>query len=98
MFTLFTAIGMAVMAIVGAVAGTMIPYYVYLVAILVPSIAVLVRRLHDVGKSGWVALFGIVPIIGGIAMLVYACTEGTSGPNPYGPDPKPAPAYPTHYA
>ena len=49
--------------------------------ILVPSIAVAVRRMHDVGKSGWYAL---IPIYN----LILACTEGTRGTNVYGTDPK----------
>lgn len=50
-------------------------------AALVPSIAVSCRRMHDVDKSGW---FQLIPIYN----LILACTEGTSGPNQYGPDPK----------
>ncbi|GAB4017775.1 DUF805 domain-containing protein [Spirosoma migulaei] len=50
-------------------------------AILVPSVAVAVRRMHDVGKSGWYAL---IPIYN----LILACTEGTQGANEYGNDPK----------
>jgi uncharacterized membrane protein YhaH (DUF805 family) len=54
---------------------------VYSLALLVPSIAVGVRRMHDVGKSGW---FILIPIYN----LVLACTEGTQGENEYGADPK----------
>ncbi|WP_394775203.1 DUF805 domain-containing protein [Flavobacterium sp.] len=54
---------------------------VYGLAVLVPSIAVGVRRMHDVGKSGW---FLIIPIYS----LILACTEGDKGANVYGPDPK----------
>ncbi|QDK80098.1 DUF805 domain-containing protein [Spirosoma sp. KCTC 42546] len=50
-------------------------------AILVPSVSVAVRRMHDVGKSGWYAL---IPIYN----LILACTEGTQGANEYGNDPK----------
>ncbi len=53
---------------------------VYSLAVLVPSIAVGVRRMHDVDKSGW---FILIPIYN----LILACTEGTKGPNQYGPDP-----------
>jgi len=54
---------------------------IYSLAVLVPSIAVAVRRMHDVNKSGWYCL---IPIYN----LILACTEGTSGPNDYGSDPK----------
>ncbi len=53
----------------------------YSVAFIIPSIAVAVRRMHDVGKSGW---FILIPIYN----LILACTEGTKGSNEYGPDPK----------
>jgi uncharacterized membrane protein YhaH (DUF805 family) len=61
---------------------------VYSLAILVPSLAVGVRRLHDVNKSGWFTLILFVPLVGIIWLLVLDCTEGTDGPNQYGPDPK----------
>jgi len=54
---------------------------IYSLAVLVPTIAVAVRRMHDVGKSGW---FILIPIYN----LILALTEGDSGPNEYGPDPK----------
>jgi uncharacterized membrane protein YhaH (DUF805 family) len=53
----------------------------YSLAVLVPSFAVAIRRMHDVGKSGWYVL---IPIYN----LILACTEGTEGTNEYGPDPK----------
>jgi len=61
---------------------------IYSLAVLVPGLAVLVRRLHDSGKSGWYALLLIFIIIGWIWLLVLLCTEGDHGPNEYGPDPK----------
>ena len=57
-------------------------------AMLIPGIAVAVRRMHDQDKSGWWLLIGLVPIIGGIWLIVLYCTEGTRGPNRFGPDPK----------
>ena len=57
-------------------------------AMFVPSLAVTVRRLHDVGKSGAMILIGIIPIIGTIYLLVLLATEGESGYNNYGPNPK----------
>jgi uncharacterized membrane protein YhaH (DUF805 family) len=59
-------------------------------ALLVPTIAVQVRRLHDQNLSGWLVLIGYIPIvnyIGGIVLLVFMCLPGTKGPNKYGPDP-----------
>jgi len=60
----------------------------YALATLVPSLAVGVRRLHDTGKSGWMLLIGLIPIIGGIWLLVLFVTEGDKGENQYGLDPK----------
>ena len=68
----------------------------YTLAVLLPSIAVTVRRLHDTDRTGWWILLGFIPIIGGIVLLVFYVLEGTRGPNRYGPDPKAttqAPAY-----
>lgn len=56
-------------------------------ALIVPTIAVTVRRLHDQDKSGWMILLGFIPFVGGIILLVFMCLEGTRGPNRYGPDP-----------
>lgn len=56
-------------------------YIVFVFVSLVPNIAVAVRRMHDVGKSGW---FILVPIYN----LILSLTEGDRGPNEYGPDPK----------
>ena len=55
---------------------------------ILPSLSLVVRRLHDVGKSGWFYLIAFIPIIGGIWLLVLFCTEGTRGENKYGADPK----------
>ncbi|MBN2177237.1 MAG: DUF805 domain-containing protein [Demequinaceae bacterium] len=58
------------------------------VALLLPSLAALVRRLHDTDKSGAYFFIGLIPIAGPIILLVFLATEGTRGPNQYGPDPK----------
>jgi uncharacterized membrane protein YhaH (DUF805 family) len=51
----------------------------------VPGLAVLIRRLHDIDRSGWWLLISFVPVIGGIWLLVLLCSEGTYGPNRFGP-------------
>lgn len=71
----------------------------YGLAVLLPSLAVLVRRLHDIGMSGWWILIGLVPIVGSIVLLVFTVLPGNRGPNRYGDDPKGAPMaapYPTY--
>jgi uncharacterized membrane protein YhaH (DUF805 family) len=62
--------------------------FVILLASIIPSLAVTVRRLHDTNRSGWFYFIGLIPLIGGILLLVWYCTEGTHGDNDYGPDPK----------
>ncbi|WP_230939397.1 DUF805 domain-containing protein [Burkholderia diffusa] len=59
-------------------------------ALVLPSLAVTVRRLHDTGRSGWFLLVGFVPVVGGILLLVWMCSRGTNGPNRFGLDPIPA--------
>ncbi|AFQ46635.1 DUF805 domain-containing protein [Burkholderia cepacia] len=59
-------------------------------ALVLPSLAVTVRRLHDTGHSGWLLLIAFVPLVGGILLLVWMCSRGTNGPNRYGTDPIPA--------
>ena len=56
-------------------------------ALLIPSLAVLVRRLHDIDRGGWWCLIVLIPFIGMIVLLVWACTRGTAGPNRFGADP-----------
>lgn len=57
-------------------------------AILVPGIAVQVRRFHDQNKSGWLTLINFVPYVGGFIVLAFMMIEGTRGPNRFGADPK----------
>ena len=66
----------------------MIRLVIFALGIIIPSIAVQVRRFHDQDKSGWFVLIGLIPYLGGIIVLVFMCLEGTKGPNRFGPDPK----------
>jgi len=70
----------------------LILYFVYAIAMFVPSIAVAIRRLHDTDKSGWMLLLGLIPFVGFIILLVFYIQEGTAGPNKYGTGPEPAAA------
>lgn len=67
-------------------------YGLYLLAIIIPSLAVVVRRLHDVGKSGWMILLSFIPIIGAIWLLVLMLTDSEPGDNRFGLNPKDAEA------
>ena len=65
------------------------PIYIgYGLAVFVPGLAVAIRRLHDIGKSGWYYLLFIIPIIGPIWLIILFVTEGEQGDNKYGPNPK----------
>ncbi|NUU68012.1 DUF805 domain-containing protein [Enterobacteriaceae bacterium BIT-l23] len=59
----------------------------YSLFVLLPSLAVLCRRLHDTDRSGWWILLGLIPIIGTLVLLVFCCLRGTPGANRFGPDP-----------
>ncbi|GAB4342018.1 MAG: DUF805 domain-containing protein [Candidatus Abyssubacteria bacterium] len=59
-----------------------------MLAVLLPGVAVTVRRLHDTGRSGWWLLIGFVPLIGGIVLLVFMVFDSQPGQNEYGPNPK----------
>jgi uncharacterized membrane protein YhaH (DUF805 family) len=60
----------------------------FLLATLLPSLAVSVRRLHDVGRSGWLILLALIPLIGWLYLLFQYVQPGTQGGNRFGPDPK----------
>mgnify|MGYP001058183099 FL=1 len=94
-YALFIGIVYVVLAVLAAASKSSVVFgllAVFYLGILVPSLAVGVRRLHDTGKSGWWLLFGIVPIVGEITLLVFTCLDSQPGPNQYGPNPKePAP-------
>jgi uncharacterized membrane protein YhaH (DUF805 family) len=62
----------------------------YNLAVLLPSLGVGVRRLHDINRSGWWILIAFVPIVGAILLIYWYAQAGTSGANTYGPDPKAA--------
>jgi len=79
-FVLFNIIFAIVFSIISEIMGSQILYTIYSIGVLVPSIAVGVRRMHDVNKSGW---FLLIPIYN----LILAVTEGTRGQNEYGEDP-----------
>jgi uncharacterized membrane protein YhaH (DUF805 family) len=59
-----------------------------MLAVLVPSLAVMIRRLHDIGKSGWWFFISFIPLIGSIWLLVLLVTDSQPGENQYGPNPK----------
>ena len=82
-FFLFNIIISFGLSFVGGLSNTSIISLIYALAVFIPSIAVGIRRMHDVGKSGW---FLLIPIYN----LILACTEGQQGNNKWGQNPKEA--------
>lgn len=97
MFTLVSVVISVVLAVLDTVLGSSLSGGIgllsglYGLAVLLPSLAVGARRLHDIGQTGWWLLIGIIPLIGTIVLIVFFATEGDRQANTYGPDPK-APA------
>ena len=60
---------------------------IFSLATIIPTLAVGARRLHDIDRTGWWLLVGLIPIIGTIILLVFFIQKGTEGPNRFGPDP-----------
>ena len=89
-FALFQALGYAVFLIIDTQilnATTPTLAAIFTVLLILPTLAVSVRRLHDINRSGWWYLVILIPLIGGIVLLIWACTRGTQGPNKFGADP-----------
>lgn len=75
--------------ILGSVIGMIIPNlsWIWSLIVLIPSIAISLRRLHDIGKSGWWYLINLIPVVGQIIFLVLACKDSVED-NQWGPNPK----------
>ena len=91
-YVLFNAIIAIIFGVVGFLIGGKTGYVVtvdiYGLAVLIPGVAVSVRRMHDIGKSGWWIFISLIPLIGAIWYLILACTDSQPGANIYGPNPK----------
>ncbi len=61
---------------------------IWIIATIVPALAVLIRRLHDTNRSGWWALIGLVPFVGAIILLVFTIEDSNNGVNKFGASPK----------
>jgi len=98
MFVLINILISIALSFVDGVIGTMtasgmgILSLIYALAVLLPSIGVSIRRLHDSGKTGWLLLLAFIPLIGAIILIVLYVLDSTPGDNKYGPNPKDASA------
>lgn len=95
MFFLINLVIAVVLAIIDGLIGTFSPQAgvgllegLYSLAVLIPSLAVTVRRLHDTGRTGWWILIALIPFIGGIVLLIFMVFDSELGANEYGPNPK----------
>jgi uncharacterized membrane protein YhaH (DUF805 family) len=94
-FVLFNIIVAIVLSLIDTLLGTFdfvqgigLLSGLYALAVLIPTLAGTVRRLHDIDRSGWWIFIKEIPLIGSIVLLVFAVTDGTPGSNRYGPNPK----------
>jgi uncharacterized membrane protein YhaH (DUF805 family) len=94
-FMLFYLLAFVVLAIVDGVTGTFneeagvgLLSGLFLLATLIPTLAVTVRRLHDTDRSGWWILLNFIPLIGALVVLVFTVLDSQPGANRFGPNPK----------
>ena len=94
MFILFNLIALVILGLIEIAIGLSgqngygILTGLYTLAMILPLIALAVRRLHDTGRSGWWILIGLVPLVGPIVLIVFYVTDSQPGSNQYGPNPK----------
>ena len=92
-FWMFVLANIVVAIVVGILNGILfrsvnVLPFIYSLAILLPGLGLGIRRMHDVGKSGFWLLINLIPLVGTIIYLVFCATPGDAGANAYGPDPK----------
>ena len=87
-FALASQIASVVASTIDNVLGTQLFTYIVALGLLLPSLAVGIRRLHDTGRSGWWVLIGLVPVVGFIVLIVFYVQDSQPTTNAYGPSPK----------
>ncbi|GKV70074.1 DUF805 domain-containing protein [Sporosarcina sp. NCCP-2716] len=94
MYTLFISIIGVIFVIVDGVMGWEldedlgVTSAVFLLLTLITSVTVLIRRLHDTGRTGWWILLSFIPLVGSIVLFIFTVLDSTPGANKYGPNPK----------
>ncbi len=85
----FYGLGVALLANDNGLGGIFVgAYVIFALASFLPALAVLVRRLHDTGRSGWFYFIAFIPLVGPIILLVFLAGDSKPGENQYGPNPK----------
>ena len=97
-FTLANVIAAIVASLLDQILGTTLISPLLSLGLLLPSLAVSVRRLHDTGRTGWWCFIALVPLVGAVVLLVFDCLDSTPGDNQYGPSPKYVASPPSVYA
>ena len=93
MFLLINMVFVLIISIIDIMLGTGgkngggLLYSIYVLAIFIPGLAVTIRRLHDIGNSGWLCLIALIPF-GAIALFIMFMKDGDLNENKYGPNPK----------
>jgi uncharacterized membrane protein YhaH (DUF805 family) len=95
LFALFNVIVIIGLMVVDGLIGTLaadgsigLLSGIYVLGVIIPSIAVGVRRLHDIGRSGWWLLINLIPVIGGLVIFIFSILDSQPETNKYGPSPK----------
>jgi len=86
-WVLFVLIADIVAIAIDAAIGMQIVSSLFGLAVLLPGLAVTVRRLHDLDRTGWWIFLGLIPLVGAIILIIWFCSRGTEGGNRFGPDP-----------
>jgi uncharacterized membrane protein YhaH (DUF805 family) len=86
-WVLFVFIADIVALGIDAAIGKQIVSSLFGLAVLLPGLAVTVRRLHDLDRTGWWIFLGLIPLVGAIILIIWFCSRGTEGPNRFGQDP-----------
>ena len=93
-YWMFALVSFVISCVLAALGTMFKPFSIlpilYTLAVLIPSLAVGWRRLHDTGRSGWWVLVALVPVIGAIVLLVFMCLDSQPGDYQWGPNPKSA--------
>ncbi len=87
-FALFSIIISIVLSVIDNLIGFYVLASLYSLAVLLPSIGVSIRRLHDTGRTGWWIFIGLIPLIGTVILIIYMVIDSQEGTNQYGPSPK----------
>lgn len=88
MYYLFLIIFMVVAAVIDAAMGSFVLSAVFMLATLVPTLSVYIRRLHDTGRSGWWIMISLIPLVGGLVLFYFLISDGGVEDNQYGESPK----------